>query len=229
MHDFEHDRQDNGPVRQPVDRHEEAIRFAPGRPHDAGSVLRLQRTAGNAAVTEMLQRDEEESPVHGVIGRGGGQALDDGTRATMEGAFGADFGSVRVHTDAAASDSAKTVQAHAYTVGENVVFQSGNYSPGSDSGKRMLAHELTHVVQQRSGPVDGTPASGGIKVSDPSDRFEREAATTAERAVAGPASAAPATAPAQLQRQADGDEPEEEPVQRSFVQRQEELEGEPED
>ena len=54
-------------------------------------------------------------------------------------------------------------------------------------GKTTLAHELTHVVQQRSGPVDGTPAAGGIRVSDPSDRFEREAAATAERAVSAPA------------------------------------------
>ena len=75
----------------------------------------------------------------------------------------------------------KSVNAHAYTVGSNVVFQRDKYDPSSAEGKTMLAHELTHVVQQRSGPVDGTSAGGGIKVSDPSDRFEREAAANADR------------------------------------------------
>jgi len=61
----------------------------------------------------------------------------------------------------------------------------------------MLAHELTHVVQQRSGPVDGTPTSAGVKVSDPGDRFEREAAANAERIVSMPS---PATAPIPTRR-----------------------------
>ena len=68
------------------------------------------------------------------------------------------------------------MSAHAYTVGSNIVFQRGAYDPGSTGGQTLLAHELTHVVQQRSGPVDGTPAAGGVSVSDPSDRFEVEAA-----------------------------------------------------
>ena len=90
-----------------------------------------------------------------------------------------------MHDDAAAHRSAQAVNAHAYTVGSNVVFQRDRYDPGSDAGRMMLAHELTHVVQQRSGPVDGTPTGGGIKVSDPSDRFEREAAANAERVDGG--------------------------------------------
>ncbi len=231
MYEFEQDRQGrHGPVSPKVRRHEDAGRFVPGRPHDAGSVLRLQRTAGNAAVAGLLQRDEEESPVHKVIGGGGGQALDDSTRARMEGAFGADFSSVRLHTGGAASDSAKSVQAHAYTVGDNVVFQSGKYDPGSDSGQRMLAHELTHVVQQRSGPVDGTPAAGGIKVSDPSDRFEREAERTADRVMATPAPAPVQTTAAGpgLQRQ-EAPEEEAEELQAFAVQRQEAPEEEMEE
>ena len=110
----------------------------------------------------------------------------------MEGRLGQDFGDVRVHDDAAAHRSAEAVNAHAYTVGSNVVFQRDKYDPGSDAGRTMLAHELTHVVQQRSGPVDGTPTGGGIKVSDPSDRFEREAAANAERVMSAPAPAQPA-------------------------------------
>jgi uncharacterized protein DUF4157 len=94
------------------------------------------------------------------------------------------------------------------------VFQRDKYDPGSQEGRTTLAHELTHVVQQRSGPVDGTAAPGGISVSDPSDRFEREAAAAADRVMADP-SPAPAGAGPAVQRHA-GDE---ESVQGLFVQR----------
>ena len=78
----------------------------------------------------------------------------------MESRLGHDFGDVRVHTDGGAHDSAKAVNAHAYTVGPNIVFQRDKYDSPSTDGRTMLAHELTHVVQQRSGPVDGTPTGG---------------------------------------------------------------------
>ena len=177
------------------------------------AVMHLQKTAGNEAVTSALE-EQEASPVKNVVGSGG-TPLDRDTRGFMESRLGADFGDVRVHTDAAASESARSVQAHAYTVGNDIVFQSGKYAPDTDSGKRMLAHELTHVVQQRSGPVDGTEAAGGIKVSDPSDRFERAADHSADQVMAStPTQTAPAGA-AGVQREAD-----EEEVQGSFVQRQ---------
>ena len=137
--------------------------------------------------------EEERSPVHDVVGSGG-TPLEPGLRADMEGRFGHDFGDVRIHNDAAAHHSAKSVNAQAFTVGSDIVFQSGNYDPGSAAGKHMLAHELTHVVQQRSGPVDGTDAGGGVKVSDPSDRFERQAVANADHVMSGPAPA-PAAAP----------------------------------
>ncbi|MEX0789452.1 MAG: DUF4157 domain-containing protein, partial [Actinomycetota bacterium] len=138
-------------------------------------LMRLQRTIGNAGVATLVQRsaeaEEEASPVKHLMNSGGGSALDEPTRTFMESRLGADFGDVKVHTGAAATEAARSVQAHAYTVGTDVVFQDGQYNPSSTEGKKMLAHELTHVVQQRSGPVDGTPAPGGISISDPSDRF----------------------------------------------------------
>lgn len=164
-------------------------------------MLGLQRAVGNSGVTAMVE--EEKSPVHGVIS-GGGRAMEPEVRGEMEGRLGHDFSDVRVHDDSAAHDSAKAVNAHAYTVGSNVVFQRDKYDPGSDAGKTMLAHELTHVVQQRSGPVEGTSAPGGIKVSDPSDRFEREASANAERVMAGPAPTTAAVVPG-VQRVAAGD------------------------
>lgn len=80
---------------------------------------------------------------------GAGESLDAGTRAFMESRFGADFSGVRVHTGATASDAAKSIQARAYTLGRDVVFASQAYNPGTSEGRRLLAHELTHVIQQR--------------------------------------------------------------------------------
>ncbi len=144
------------------------------------SVLHLQRSIGNAGTSAYLQREEREgeerSPVHEVIGSGG-TALDEPTRETMEEHLGADLSGVRLHLD---RDSTESVSAAAYTVGNDVVLHPDHFSPGTPSAQRTLAHELTHVVQQRSGPVDGTPREGGIKVSDPSDRFEREAERSAD-------------------------------------------------
>jgi hypothetical protein len=186
------------------------------------AVMHLQKTAGNATVSAALE-EQEPSLVKDVVGSGGGSPLDKDTRGFMESRLGADFGDVRVHTDAKASDSARSVQAYAYTVGSDVVFQSGKYEPDSDSGKRMLAHELTHVVQQRSGPVAGTPAPGGIQISHPSDRFEQAAEGSADRVMSSASGAAPvAAAPASVQREED----EEDEVQGTFVQREGEDEEE---
>jgi hypothetical protein len=195
---------------------------ATGRADAVGprGVLHLQRQVGNAGTSALL--DEERSPVHDVVSSGG-EPLDRDTKAHMEASLGQDFSDVRVHRDSAADESARAVQAKAYTVGSHVVFQRDAYDPSSDDGQHVLAHELTHVVQQRSGPVDGMEAPGGIKVSDPSDRFEREASDVADRVVAGGAVAA--TAPpsgSAVQRQ----EAEEEEDVQAYVQRQETPEEE---
>lgn len=103
----------------------------------------------------------------------GGQPLDDTTRAFMEPRFGRDFGHVRIHTDSTAARSAEAVSAHAYTVGSDVVFGAGQYRPGTDNGKRLIAHELAHVVQQgvgssgqalmqRQEDLDGGLPPGGV-------------------------------------------------------------------
>ena len=205
---------------------------------DGAGILDLQRAVGNSGVGAMLE--EERSPVHDVVNSGGGSPLPDEVRAEMQGRLGHDFGDVRVHNDSRAHESAQAVNAHAYTVGSNVVFQRDRYDPATTEGKTMLAHELTHVVQQRSGPVEGTAAGGGIKVSDPGDRFEREAAANADRVMSAPAPSAAASvsggaASAAVQRheaeeetaqgsfvqRAEAPEEEEEPVQGAFVQRAE--------
>lgn len=202
----------------------------------------LQRSVGNAALGPMIQRsragapeqsdDEPRSPVHDVISSGGGAPLDTETRTDLEARMGADFSDVRIHNDSSAHESAKGVGAHAYTVGNNVVFQRDAYDPSSPQGRTTLAHELTHVIQQRSGPVEGTEAPGGIRVSDPSDRFEREAVTNADRVLSDPAPAAAPAAPAApaVQRAATEDEDEQPAdVQGSYVQRAEEKSPEEEE
>ncbi len=200
-------------------------------PLSPASVLHLQRTAGNQNVNSLLDQDQEASPVHEVVGSGGGSPLDSPTRGFMEDRLGADFSDVRIHTGAKADQSARSINAQAYTVGSDVVFQSGKYAPDTDPGRHMLAHELTHVVQQRSGPVAGTPAAGGIMLSHPSDAFEQAAERSADRVTAeGAASPAAATAQATtVQRQEEEEQPEEETAQRMVVQRASEEEEQPEE
>ncbi|CAM5253579.1 eCIS core domain-containing protein [Streptomyces aurantiogriseus] len=244
-HDHDHDHQQAGTGhRQPQTDDSRLFKAAAaGRPDVLGpsGMGTLQRAVGNSAVGAMLQREQDEetpslqrSPVHDVIGSGSGQALGADVRSDMEARLGADFSDVRVHTGDAAHESAQSVGAHAYTVGNNVVFQRDAYDPSSHAGRTTLAHELTHVIQQRNGPVDGTTAPGGIRVSDPSDRFEREASANAERVMSAPAPAAQtaegaAAAPgpsAVVQRQSEQDDEEPADVQGLFVQRAEEEQQE---
>jgi hypothetical protein len=90
----------------------------------------------------------------------------------MEGKFGHDFSKVRIYADEKAGASARAVDSLAYTVGNNLVFASGQYSPRTAQGTRLLAHELTHVVQQ--GGTGGAMQSS-LTIGQPHDRYEQEA------------------------------------------------------
>nr|WP_078944838.1 DUF4157 domain-containing protein [Streptomyces flavochromogenes] len=124
----------------------------------------------------------QRSTVHDVLA-GTGRPMDAPLREEMEARIGADFSDVRIHDNGAARASAAEIGARAYTSGNNVVIGDG----GGD--KHTLAHELTHVVQQRQGPVSGTSNGAGLSISDPGDRFEREAEANAARVMAGEPSA----------------------------------------
>jgi hypothetical protein len=192
-------------------------------------LIGLQRTAGNAAVAAMIQRTSDStgvqrktSSVLDVVGQGRGQPLDPELLAEMEGRLDDDFSDVRIHTNRDAADSAADVRAQAYTVGNEVVFGDGSPALDSPEGKRTLAHELTHVVQQRNGPVDGTPTGDGIAVSDPSDRFEQAAAANADRLMSGGGgSGTDGSAQRQAAPEEVGDEEdhEDEPLQGIWLQR----------
>jgi hypothetical protein len=113
--------------------------------------------------------------VHEVLGSPG-TSLDSATRAYMEPRFGHDFSRVRVHADERAAESARAVHALAYTVGRDIVFGAGQYAPTTPDGRRLLAHELTHTVQQRFRAWGGEPLS----IDSSRGLREREAQTAAD-------------------------------------------------
>ncbi|MBC8028988.1 MAG: DUF4157 domain-containing protein [Pyrinomonadaceae bacterium] len=110
-----------------------------------------------------------------------GHSLDNDGRAQMEARFGHDFSRVRVHTDGPAAESAQAVNALAYSVGHQIVFGANQYSPGSEAGRRLLAHELAHTIQQ--GEVGDVTNS--LTISNSTDSLEREADAAAAAAVGG--------------------------------------------
>ena len=116
---------------------------------------RLQRAVGNRSTLRILRtrttQPKDELPSDFTPITAGGSPLSSTARAYFEPRFGQDFSSVRVHTGPGAADSASAVNAQAYTVGKNIVFNSGEYRPGTTTGNHLLAHELAHVVQQSTG------------------------------------------------------------------------------
>jgi hypothetical protein len=139
--------------------------------------------------------------VHDVL-RSSGLALDAGERSFFESRFAHDFSHVRVHTDAKAAESARSVNATAYTVGADIVFANGQYAPHTRAGRQLLAHELTHVVQQR-GRLQYSSISPALEIGPEDDQLEREADSAAMKINEdeGENSAVPQRAPAsRLQR-----------------------------
>lgn len=134
--------------------------------------------------------------VHDVL-RSPGQLLDVNTRSFMEPFFGHDFSRVRIHADARAAESARAVNALAFTAGRDVVFGAGQYAPATPPGRKLLAHELVHVVQQSG--LAAAPAA----VNRPGDAFEQEADRMAEKVVSGQAAGGldAGSAPVSIQRQ----------------------------
>jgi hypothetical protein len=139
----------NDPLEQEADRVADQVMAAPLHSATSRGPVSIQRYAGQ--VSEGLEA--APASVEHVL-TGSGRSLEPGLRQDMEQRFGHNFSQVRLHTGSAAEQSARDVNAHAYTVGNNVVFGSGQFAPGVHEGRRLIAHELTHVVQQSS--ADGT-------------------------------------------------------------------------
>jgi len=170
-------------ISEPGDRYEqEADRIAdqvmrmpePTAKNQVGSEKEgvLQRKASVNSITPVQpsspgqDRLSEVPPIVDEVLRSPGQPLDTETRTFMEPRFGQNFSQVRVHTDAKAGNSAKKVNAMAYTVGQDVVFDTGHYKPKTSSGKELLAHELTHTLQQ-SQYSDNKPMTSSLKPVQP--------------------------------------------------------------
>ncbi|WP_292990574.1 DUF4157 domain-containing protein [Nitrosomonas sp.] len=164
----------------------------------------LQRAHGNRYVQRIVELSrkgsdpaEVDQDIEETIQskRGGGRAMDGVVRQHMESGFGRDFSNVRIHTDSDADSLNKNLNARAFTTGSDVFFRGGEYRPGSSSGRELLAHELTHVVQQggsqlrrQSEEDEGEPIEdieSGIQtkltLGQPDDKYEQEADVVARK------------------------------------------------
>ena len=142
-------------------------------------VERLASSIGNRAFSALAREGsgilpdgrahpDVEATIAQTRGQGGG--LDSGTRERFAPGLGDSLSDVRVHTDDTADALSRSVSARAFTTGNDVYFARGEYSPGTEQGNQLLAHELSHVVQQR-----GAPTSGPMVVSQPGDALEADA------------------------------------------------------
>ena len=149
------------------------------------SLNKMQQTLGNQAVQRLIAQrsaegagevdDETASAINSA--RGGGGKLDDGMAAKAGAAMGQDFTNVNVHTDSRADNLSRSVNAKAFTTGNDIFFKSGEYNPGSSQGQHLIAHELTHVVQQGASVPN---IQGKMTVNDPNDAYEQEADSIAD-------------------------------------------------
>jgi hypothetical protein len=177
------------PIRGPMLQRKCACGGTPGPTGECEGCRRkkLQRHSNNltagSAINQSLSTAWPVPPIVHEVLRSSGQPLDVTTRSFMESRFGYDFSRVRVHTDAKAAESARAVSALAYTVGQDIVFGADQYPSRANAGQRLLAHELTHVVQQsRSDPeqarttifraaINGTSKTSGPEKSGATSRL----------------------------------------------------------
>jgi hypothetical protein len=132
--------------RQEVPEEEELVQGKLQRQEEPEEEEEPIQTKADADVPEVTENMEKQIDAQ----RGAGQALDESARIPLESGFGHDFSQVRVHTGAEANRLSRTLGAEAFTTGRDVFFRDGAYHPQSDEGKKLIAHELTHVVQQGS-------------------------------------------------------------------------------
>lgn len=151
--------------------------------------------------------------------RGRGQSLDTTLQMQMSQAMGHDFSGVLVHTSNESDALNQQLSARAFTTGQDIFFRGGEYNPGSSGGRELIAHELTHVVQQSSGAVGG--GSDRMTVNPPDDVYEQEADAVAKQVGGMDLSAAGGGDSVQRQEM-----PEDEELQMKAIQRQEGVEEE---
>ena len=148
--------------------------------------------------SSLIDYSSDVPPIVQEVLQSPGQPLDTTTHAFMSQRFSHDFGHVRIHADARAAESAREVNAQAYTVGSHVAFAPSEYAPGTRKGQRLLAHELAHVVQQRTAAASAPPDKLSIgKIGDAAEQQADQAAADIDRHTTPRA----ATSPTQLSLQ----------------------------
>ena len=214
MHDHEQTQKTGGRTPKP---HETAAPSIASQIGNAGIARLVQgegldRSAGGPAhLDREIARAIDER-------RGRGRELDGDARANLEGAMGEDFSDVRVHDDAEAHELSTAVSAEAFTTGSDVFFQSGKYDPSSSAGQKLLAHELTHVTQQR-----GATPTTDMTVSEPGDASEVEASSIADQVASAPSSASQQTAA--VSRAAEEEELQMSRIDRASPEEEEPMQG----
>jgi hypothetical protein len=162
----------------------ETARSYPSRDTLAGAALALQRVAGNGAVSRLIAPGKP--PEDGMAlpaelqdaiesARDGGQPLESGTREYLEMRLETELGDVRVHAGDEADALGAALDARAFTTGRDIFFREGEYNPGTDAGRRLISHEVAHVLQQ-----GGRRSSAPLTVGPRNDPYEREANYVAE-------------------------------------------------
>lgn len=158
------------------------------------ALANFQQKIGNRAVQRLLAQRSGDGPTSASLSagfdlddettnrinreRGNGHSLDSNIQAKMSESTGQDFSGVKVHTGPESHALNESINATAFTTGQDIFFREGAYDPGSSSGQELLAHELTHVVQQSSGRVGG--GSGRMTVNVPGDAYEQQADSVAK-------------------------------------------------
>lgn len=145
--------------------------FAPGTVPPPAPKLQLQMKL-NMGESQNTQAASPDIEAEIRQAQSSGQPISDNIRLPMEQAFGADFSRVKIHTDAQSDQLNHSIQARAFTTGKDVFFRQGEYNPGSQSGQELLAHELTHVVQQNAHTVQREKASIAIS-GEPDNTIQR--------------------------------------------------------
>ncbi len=165
----------------------------------------LQRSEKAASDTGSAGDAGVPDPVRDVI-QSNGQPLDDGIQRAMEERMDDSFGDVRIHADATAAKACEEINARAFTVGNHIAFNHGEYDPESPDGQHILAHELAHVRQQTGADISMMPQEDSGLEIDPDPQLEREAEDAAQQALAdGPVTINRMDAAMHIQRSAKGE------------------------
>ena len=177
------------------------------QPASVPSQRTIQRTANDAA------ESSDGSIGQRIQAASGGDSLESGIQQHLEQNLGADLSGVQIHTNPEADRLSRSVNAIAFTTGQDIFFSAGSYNPRSSEGQQLIAHEVVHTMQQANGAVAGAPTADGVSISDPADSFEQEADRIAQQVMTSTPSnsmthqpltpVAPSTAsPADLSRKA---------------------------